>query len=568
MRRIAVLVSALALGSGLVAGVPVSAAVPPGVEPATAVSASEAPGRGVRGAIPQPRALGTVVTAGKFVYDKVSTCLSNQEVGLKCTSGDGGNIRAIYKKLGEIEAQMATNQRVLVERFGSLERLIEQVNIKLDKKQLVAIEKHLPLSLWALEALTECAQAYSKALPAAPTPSDIERAKKSAQCQPYIGRPGGAREPLKNVVAATGETQDYFLREVDKMSQFGSLEVMSAYFAGTAPNHRDGMAWAIWLHEVGEQNRGSGATAKANGIPQGMTPVVTKSLSKKVNAAMAYWDQTFNTYGMLKVVAAGLKKGPEMANQRQIAVDREITCTKSQCEPGTVGDIAKRFRLPELKSGQFLFVETDQGGLWKISADSSLKGSGNSGDLTINTVLQMSRSVNKYATMSGLFKYDEKSFAKAGPLPNRPTYGTRVGYSSTMYAVCIKNLCIQSNDPQTTGFQPIQTGVKVDQSCWTEVNVEDKRPDWNANYYDPNTYTVPRRDFWKTGKEIYNQEIWAPVSMPWTTYEVRDKNGFKSGEWGWGMRARCIESAPQASMRFLGDVTKKPANINPYLGWK
>jgi hypothetical protein len=577
VRRIAAPVtvaSALALGAGLIVGVPASAVAPPSAESVTASVSADAPrGADEIGSVPapRPRVLGTVYEAGKFVYDEISACLANQEVGLECTSGDGDSIRAIYQKLREIEVQMEKNQAVLVERFGSLERLLEQVNIKLDRKQLVAIEKHMPLSQWALDALVECAQVYSKALPAAPSPADIEKAKKSVQCQPYAGRANGVREPLTNFVVATAETQGYFLREVDKMSQFGTLEAMSATFAGTTPsNHRDGMAWAIWLHEVGEQNRGSGATAKANSIPQGMTPVVTKSLSKKVNAAMAYWDQTFNTYGMLKVVAAGLKHGPIRATERQIAVDREITCTPTRCDAGTVGDIAKRFRLPELHRGEMLFVTTDNSKLWKISDKPNL---GQGSDLTINTLLHMSRSVNKYATMSGLFKYDPQSFAPAGPLANRPMYGVRVGYSRTLYEVCLRSLCLLETDPQTTGFEPLQTGVTVDASCWNPVNVEDKRPDWRMGDYDnylrnPNMYTQDPRKFWKTGKDLYNQEIWSPVSMPWQMTDVRSDFA-KVGEWGWGMAPACSGTSAsitelRGAMRDMG----RAATVNPYLGWK
>ena len=547
----------------------VAAPAPPAA-PATSLAETSSVHVASPSATPQPRAIGTVITAGKAVYDKISTCLANEEVGLKCTSGDAGNIRAIYKKLQEIEKQMATNQRVLVERFDSLERLLEQVNKKLSQQQLTAIEKHLPLAQWALEALTECTEAYAKALPARPTPADIEKAKRDAQCQAYRGRAGGAREPLSNIVQATSSTQEYFLQEVDKMSQFGSLEVMSAYFTGTR-SYKDGLAWAIWLHEVGEQNRGSGATAKSNGIPQGKTPIVTKRLSKDINAAMDYWDQLFNTYGMLKVVAAGIKKGAQAADDRQIAVDREISCTASQCEPMSVGAIAKRFRLPELHSGQVLFTDTESDTLWKISDKPDI---GQGSDLSINTVLRFSRAANKYATMSGLFKYNPESFAPAGPLANQPTYGVRVGHSRTQYEVCLRNLCLLTTDPQTTSFSPLQTGVTVDRSCWNPVNVGDARPEWRTGDYDnylgnPNMYTLNPKKFWKTGKELYNQEIWAPVSMPWRMYEVRSKINVVVGAWGWGMSPSCagtqtpITSA-RGAMRDMGPA----GTLHAYLGWK
>ena len=547
----------------------VAAPAPPAA-PATSLAETSPAQDASPSTAPQPRAVGTVITAGKAVYDKISTCLANQEAGLKCTSGDAGNIRAIYKKLVEIEKQMATNQRVLVERFDSLERLLEQVNKKLSQQQLIAIEKHLPFAQWALEALTECTEAYAKALPARPTPADIEKAKRDAQCQAYRGRAGGAREPLSNIVQATSSTQDYFLQEADKMSQFGSLEVMSAYFTGTR-SEKDGLAWAIWLHEVGEQNRGSGATAKANGIPQGKTPIVTKRLAKDINAAMAYWDQLFNTYGMLKVVAAGIKNGAQKADERQIAVDREISCTASQCEPMSVGAIAKRFRLPELHSGQALFTDTETGTLWKISDKPNI---GQGSELSINTVLRFSRAANRYATMSGLFKYNPESFAPAGPLANRPTYGVRVGHSRIVYEVCLRDGCLLTTDPQTTSFSPLQTGVTVDRSCWNPVNVEDARPEWRTGDYDnylgnPNMYTPKPFKFWKTGKELYNQEIWSPVSMPWNMYEVRSKINVVVGAWGWGMSPACagtqtpITSA-RGSMRDMG----RAATLHAYLGWK
>lgn len=562
----------VAIGASLVLAsmtAPVASAVP---EPAAPeVAASTAPVASPS-TTPQLRAVGTVITAGKAVYAKISTCLANQEAGLKCTSGDAGNIRAIYKKLVEIEKQMATNQRVLVERFDSLERLLEQVNKKLSQQQLTAIEKHLPLAQWALEALTECTEAYAKALPARPTPADIEKAKRDAQCQAYRGRAGGAREPLSNIVQATSSTQEYFLQEADKMSQFGSLEVMSAYFTGTR-SEKDGLAWAIWLHEVGEQNRGSGATAKANGIPQGKTPIVTKRLAKDINAAMAYWDQLFNTYGMLKVVAAGIKKGPEAADNRQIAVDREITCNASQCEPMSVGAIAKRFRLPELHSGQALFTDTETDTLWKIGATQNI---GQGSDLSINTVLRFSRAANKYATMTGLFKYNPESFAQPGPLANRPMYGVRVGYSLTRYKVCLRDGCLLTTDPQTTAFSPLQTGVKMDAACWNPVNVEDKKPDWRAgddhNYLgNPNMYTLTPSTFWKSGKDLYNQEIWSPVSMPWRMSDVMSSKIYGSvvGKWGWGMAPACSGSEKpitelRGAMRDMGPADK----VNPYLGWK
>jgi hypothetical protein len=552
---------------------PIATAAPaPTAAPASSQAAASAAQITSQREAPQPRALGTVIEAGKAVYGKISTCLSNQEVGLKCTNGDAGNIRAIYKKLQEIEKQMATNQAVLVERFDSLERLLEQVNKKLSQQQLTAIQKHLPLAQWALEALTECTEAYAKALPARPTQADIEKAKKDARCQAYRGRPGGAREPLSNVVEATQETQDYFLKEVDNMSQFGTLEVMSAYFTGTN-SYKDGLAWAIWLHEVGEQNRGSGATAKSNGIPQGRTPIVTKRLSKDINAAMAYWDQLFNAYGMLKVVRAGIEKGARAADDRQIAVDREITCDADQCEPMSVGAIARKFKLPELHRGEMLFATTDSSRLWKISDKPNL---GQGSDLTINTLLHMSQSVNKYATMSGLFKYNPESFAPAGPLANRPTYGVRVGYSRTTYEVCLKNLCLLGSDPQTKSFSPLQTGATVDFSCWNPVNIEDTKPEWRTGDYDnyrgdPNMYTLTPSKFWKTGKELYNQEIWAPVSMPWKIRDVMSSKiyGDVVGAWGWGMAPACLGAekpvtSERGAMRDMGT----PSTVHPYLGWK
>jgi len=541
---------------------PAAVAAPTPTGPAVAANAA-APAT----VVPQPRGLGTVFTAGKYIYGEISKCMSNTEAGLKCTSGDGGNIRAVYKKLVEIEQQMATNQRVVVERFNSLERLLQQAKKTLTQQQLTAIEKHLPLAQWALEALTECTEAYSKALPARPTPADIEKAKRDAQCQAYRGRAGGAREPATNIVKATSSTQEYFLQEVDKMSQFGSLEVSTAFFTGTR-SHTDGLAFAIWDYEVGEQNRGSGATAKANGIPQGKTPIVTERLAKNINSAMAYWDQLFNTYGMLKVVAAGIRNGPEAADDRQIAVDREITCNASQCEPMSVGAIAKRFRLPELHSGQALFTDTETGTLWKISDKPNI---GQGRELSINTVLRFSRAANKYATMSGLFQYNPESFAPAGPLANSPMYGVRVGYSKTRYEVCLRNLCVLKTDPQTTNFAPLQTGVTVDSSCWNPVNVEDKRPDWRTGDYfnylsDPNIYTQGARKFWKTGKELYNQEIWAPVSMPWWLRDVRSDYSVV-GAWGWGMTPLCMGggavTALRGAMRDMGPAKA----INPYLGW-
>lgn len=552
---------------------PAAVAAPaPTASPATSQAGASPVQNASPSTAPQPRAIGTVFTAGKYVYGEISKCLSNTEVGLKCTSGDGGNIRAVYKKLVDIERQMATNQRVLVERFDSLERLLQQVKKTLTQQQLTAIEKHLPLAQWALEALTECTEAYSKALPARPTPADIEKAKRDAQCQAYRGRAGGAREPATNVVKATSSTQDYFLQEVDKMSQFGSLEVMSAYFTGTRSD-TDGLAFAIWDYEVGEQNRGSGATAKANGIPQGKTPIVTKRLAKNINAAMAYWDQLFNTYGMLKVVAAGIKKGPQAAEDRQIAVDREITCDANQCEPMSVGAIAKRFRLPELHSGQVLFTDTETGTLWKIGATQNI---GQGRDLSINTVLRFSRAANRYATMSGLYQYNPESFAPAGPLANSPMYGVRVGYSLTQYEVCLGDGCRLTSDPQTTAFSPLQTGVKMDAACWNPVNVEDKRPDWRTgDYYNylgnPNMYTQGARKFWKTGKDLYNQEIWSPVSMPWSMRDVMSSKIYGSvvGAWGWGMAPACSTAekpvtALRGAMRDLGPA----ASVNPYLGWK
>jgi len=549
----------------------VAAPAPPAA-PATSLAETSPAQDASPSTAPQPRAVGTVITAGKAVYDKISTCLANQEAGLKCTSGDAGNIRAIYKKLVEIEKQMATNQRVLVERFDSLERLLEQVNKKLSQQQLTAIEKHLPLAQWALEALTECTEAYAKALPARPTPADIEKAKRDAQCQAYRGRANGVREPLSNIVQATSSTQDYFLQEADKMSQFGSLEVMSAYFTGTR-SEKDGLAWAIWLHEVGEQNRGSGATAKANGIPQGKTPIVTKRLAKDINAAMAYWDQLFNTYGMLKVVAAGIKNGAQRADDRQIAVDREITCNAVQCEPTSVGAIAKRFRLPELHAGQALFTDTETGTLWKIGATPNI---GQGSDLSINTVLRFSRAANKYATMSGLFTYNPASFAPAGPLANRPMYGVRVGYSLTRYEVCLGDGCRLTSDPQTRGFSPLQTGVKMDAACWNPVNVEDARPEWRTGDYDnylgnPNMYTPQPFKFWKTGKDLYNQEIWSPVSMPWSMRDVMSSKIYGSvvGAWGWGMAPACSTAekpvtALRGAMRDMGPA----GTLHAYLGWK
>ena len=439
----------------------------------------------------------------------------------------------------------------------------------MSQQQLIAIEKHLPLAQWALEALTDCTLAYSQALPANPTPADIEKAKKNAQCQPYRGREDGKREPAINVVTATAETQDYFLREVDKMSQFGTLEVSTAFFTGTR-SEKDGLAWAIWLHEVGEQNRGSGATAKANGIPQGMTPIVTKRLAKDVNAAMAYWNQLFNTYGMLKVVAQGIKGGPQRAEERQIAVDREITCDATQCLPGTVGAVAKRFMLPTLHAGQVLFVRTDLPELWKISREPNM-GAEWSQELTLATTLLMSKSVNKYATMSGLFAYDPQSFAPAGPLPNSPKYGVRVGYSAKAYEVCLKNGCIYNGytpDPQSRGFQPIQTWGP-EKTCWNPVNIEDKRPDWNGNFYNPNTYVPKPFKFWKTGEEIYRDEIWAPVSMPWALRDVQSRISVTVGQWGWGMAPACVDSDFSTNLR--GSMRKMDSDsqrIHPYLGWK
>jgi hypothetical protein len=552
---------------------PVAAtAAAPTAAPVTSQGVASAAQVATQREVPQPRALGTVITAGKAVYGKISTCLANQEVGLKCTSGDAGNIRAIYKKLVEIEKQMATNQAVLVERFASVEKLLEQVNKKLSQQQLTAIEKHLPLAQWALEALTECTEAYSRALPATPTSADIEKAKKDAQCQPYEGRAGGAREPMANIVEATASTQREFLEQVTAMSQFGSLPVSAAFFTGTRSSaYQDGLAWATWLHEVGEQNRGTGATAKSNGIPQGKTPIVTKRLSKDINAAMAYWDQLLNTYGMLKVVAAGIKGGAKEAERKQIAVDREIACTSKPCLEGTVSWAAQRFRLPELHNGQVLFTDTETGTLWKISDKPTIaQGS----DLSINTVLRFSRAANRYATMSGLFKFNPESFAPAGPLPNSPTYGTRVGYSRTQYEVCLRNLCMLTTDPQTTSFSPLQTGATVDFSCWNPVNVEDKRPDWRTGSYDnylgnPNMYTLNPNKFWKTGKDLYNQEIWAPVSMPWSMRDVRSKINAVVGAWGWGMSPACMSAekpitSERGAMRDMGPA----ATVHAYLGWK
>jgi hypothetical protein len=84
-------------------------------------------------------------------------------------------------------------------------------------------------------------------------------------------------------------------------------------------------------------------------------------------------------------------------------------------------------------------------------------------------------------------------------------------------------------------------------------------------------YTLTPSTFWKSGKDLYNQEIWSPVSMPWRMSDVMSSKIYGSvvGKWGWGMAPACSGSEKpttelRGAMRDMGPADK----VNPYLGWK
>ena len=513
-------------------------------------------------ALPKPRALTTIYESGKLVYDKISTCLANTSVGLKCTASDSANIRAIYKKLDEVDKRIRKNQEVLNARFNGVEKMLEDVRKEQFAAKLKALEKNVPLGIWALEALSECSAKFSEALKTQ-TP---EQARKTATCQPYLGQAKGALEPAENIVKATQKTSDYLTKVVNDTTtgQAATLESLATAFAGT-PNgkNENGLAYVIAANLLGEQHRLTGAVKKS-AHAKSKTPIVTQWLSSKVNIELQYWDQLLTSFGTLLVVKKGLNGKDVTVAQNE--VDREITCIKpSRCEPDSVGAVAKKWALPELKKGEVIFVDgtgkAGDGEIWKVSAAPNLRD-----PLSFYTVQRMALSINTYATLSEVYKFDKDSFAAASVLTNRPTYLTQVGLkggTTGYFRVCIRNLCALKTDPQSDSAKVINADRTMTDRCWNPVNIEDTRPAWNSTYYNPNTYR--EGTFVRTGSEIYTQEVSAEVSMPWQKNPVLDSYGGVLGHWGWGMSPACV-GGPATSH---GSMVLKPASAVPsYVGWK
>jgi hypothetical protein len=529
---------------------------------ATAAPATAKPKSVEVTSVPETRALTTLYEGGKLVYDKISTCLANKSVGLKCTASDSGNIRAMYKKLDEVDQRIRQNQEVLNSRFNGVEKMLEDIRKELVATKLKALEKNVPLGIWAVEALTECSAKFSEAL-RTQTP---EQARKTATCQPYLGQATGTLEPAENIVEATKKTSEYLTKVVNDTTtgQAATLETLATAFAGTPiGKNENGLAHVIATNLLGEQHRLTGAVKKSAHV-KSKTPVVTKWLSDKVNIELEYWNQLLTSFGMLWVVKRGLNNKDVTVAQNE--VDREITCIKpSPCQPDSVGAVAKKWSLPNLKEGEFLFVDgTDIAGageIWKVSAGPNLKD-----PLSFYTVQRMALSINKYATMSDVYKFDKDSFASASVLTNRPTYLAEVGLkggTTGYFRVCINNACLLKTDPQSERAKVINSDRIMTDRCWNPVNIEDTRPAWNSTYYNPNTYR--EGIFVRTGSEIYAQEVSAPISMPWEKNQVLDSYGGVLGHWGWGMSPAC-KGGPATSH---GSMVLKPASAVPsYVGWK
>ena len=385
-------------------------------------------------------------------------------------------------------------------------------------------------------------------------------------CQPYLGKANGVREPAEALDTAIKRTEDDFKKRVADMTsnQAATLETLATAFTGTSlGKFQDGYAYSIAKGLLSEQNRGTGASAKAT-TPTHKTPVVTKWLADKVNAELFYWEQLLTNFGTLYVVERGLSGQDVTAAQND--VEREIVTGAD-----AVSAIRKTWDLPVMRAGQVLFVDHKTGKAWKVDKDPGLGA-----DLTGELIQTMSQAINRYSSMSKVYTFDSQSFAKDKTLKNRPAYAAHLGYY-TVPRLCVGSYCAWSDgghyaaDPVVTNanimiFSPTSK-TRVMGRCWQEINVEDVRPDWNTASgftYNFGLWNGPNSaDFIANAKDWYGQQIVAPLSMTWfkgSYYYGR----FKSVDtYGWGLIPSCTTGGlPHASVR-----ERKAADLPTYVGW-